>query len=150
MTQTTKPRQVSKSIQIRTTPEKAFEAFVDLEKLQQWWGVSTGLIEMKKGGVYALSWGQREQGFAYVGSGVIKSFAPGKRLRIDSMVYFGAGYPPLGPIRLSISIRQMEERVRVGVRQDGFGTGPAWDRYYEGVVQGWKESLKNLKVFLED
>lgn len=98
MTQAAKPRRVSKSIQIWTTPEKAFAAFVDLEKLKQWWGASTGLIEPKKGGVYALAWGQGEQGFAYVGSGVIKSLAPGKRLR--TVFVWACGKKGSEPVRI--------------------------------------------------
>ena len=150
MTNPEPARKVSRSIQIRTTPEKALEAFLVLDALSKWWGASTGLIQAQKGGVYALAWKATEEGFAYLGSGVIKSYRPGKRLRIDSMVYFGVGYPPLGPMRLTINVRERDGRTRVSVRQEGFGNGPDWDRYYDAVSQGWKESLKNLKIFLED
>ena len=143
-------RKVSRSIQIYATPSRVFQAFLDAEQLKQWWGVSTALIEPRKGGVYALGWSEAGQGFDYVGCGVIKSYAPNKRLRIDSMVYFGPGHPPLGPMRLTVNLLEREDRTRVAVRQEGFGTGPVWDQYYEAVSQGWKGALKNLKTFLED
>ncbi len=32
---------------------------------------------------------------------------------------------------------------------NGVCRGPDWDRYYQAVVKGWKEALRNLKAFLE-
>lgn len=148
MTSPDPAKKISRSIQIRTTPEEALGAFLTLEAIRKWWGASTGLIQAQKGGVYALAWKTTDENIAYLVSGVIKFYRPGKRLRIDSMVYFGVGYPPLGPMRLTINVRERDGRTRVSVRQEGFGNGPGWDRYYDAVSQGWKESLKNLKIFL--
>ena len=63
MTNPEPPRKVSRSIQIRTTPEKALEAIVTLEAIRKWWGASNGLIQPQKGGVYSLAWAATEEGF---------------------------------------------------------------------------------------
>ncbi len=107
------------------------------------------LLKNRKGGPWALAWGASEHGYHYVVSGIIKSLLPGKRLRIDSLVYFSPDFPVLGPMRLFVNVREKDGRTRVSVRQDGYGQGPDWDRYYQAVVKGWKEALRNLKAFLE-
>ncbi len=131
-------RKVSTSIQVSAGAERALRAFLDPELMKQWWGVERALVEERKGGPWALAWGASEHGYHYVVSGIIKSLLPGKRLRIDSLVYFSPDFPVLGPMRLFVN-----------VRQDGYGQGPDWDRYYQAVVKGWKEALRNLKAFLE-
>lgn len=142
-------RKVSTSIQISAGAERALRAFLDPELMKQWWGVERALVEERKGGPWALAWGASEHGYHYVVSGTIKSLLPGKRLRIDSLVYFRPDFPVLGPMRLFVNVREKDGRTRVSVRQDGYGQGPDWDRYYQAVVKGWKEALRNLKAFLE-
>ncbi len=80
---------------------------------------------------------------------MVKSILPGKRLRLEPLVYFNAERAVLGPMRLSISVRERGGKTRVSVRQDGYGEGPDWDWYYQAVVQGWKDTLANLKEYLE-
>ena len=142
-------RKVSRSVQIQASAERVWRAFLDPEQMKQWWGAARGLVEERKGGVWALAWGDAEQGYKNVVSGVLKSFLPHKRLRIQSLVYFNPERPVLGPMRLSISLKEKEGRTRVSVRQDHYGEGLDWDWYYDAVVKGWKDTLGNLKQFLE-
>lgn len=142
-------RKVSCSVHIRASAEQVWRAFLDPEQMKQWWGTAPGLVEERKGGVWALAWGNAEQGYRNVVSGVLRVYHPGKRMRIDPLVYFNPERPVLGPMRLTISVREKDGRTRVSVRQEGYGEGPDWDWYYEAVVQGWKETLANLKQFLE-
>lgn len=142
-------RKVGRSIRIQATPEQALRAFLDVEQMKQWWGVAKGLVEERKGGVYSLAWGEPGQGYKYVVAGVVKSYQPGKWLRLEPLVYFNHERPVLGPMRLRISVREKDGRTRVSVRQEGYGEGPDWDWYYEAVIRGWKDTLANLKAFLE-
>lgn len=142
-------RKVSRSVQVEASPERVLQAFLALDQMKQWWGASRGLVEERKGGVWAMAWGESPQGYRYIMSGVLKSFQPGKRIRIEPLVYFDPERPVLGPMRLSISVREKQGRTRLSVRQDGYGEGPDWDSYYEAVLKGWKETLANLKRFLE-
>ncbi|MBI4467159.1 MAG: SRPBCC domain-containing protein [Acidobacteria bacterium] len=142
-------RKVGRSIRIQATPEQALRAFLDVEQMKQWWGVAKGLVEERKGGVYSLAWGEPGRGYKYVVAGVVKSYQPGKWLRLEPLVYFNHERPVLGPMRLRISVREKDGRTRVSVRQDGYGEGPDWDWYYEAVITGWKDTLANLKAFLE-
>lgn len=145
----TSARKVSRSVQIQASPERVLKAFLDPELMKRWWGAARGLVEERKGGVWALAWGEPGQGYKYVASAVLKSYQPGKRVRLDPLVYFNFERSVLGPMRLSISVREKDGRTRVSVRQEGYGEGPDWDWYYEAVVKGWKDALARLKQFLE-
>ncbi|MFQ5663908.1 MAG: SRPBCC domain-containing protein [Terriglobia bacterium] len=149
MAEAASTRKVTRSVQIQASPAQVLRAFLDPEQMKQWWGATNGLVEERKGGVWALAWGAPDQGYKNVVSGVLKSLQPNKRIRIEPLVYFNSQRPVLGPMRLSISVREKAGRTRVTVRQDGFGDGPDWDWYYEAVLKGWKETLGNLKDFLE-
>lgn len=149
MEEGTVTRKVSKSVHVQASPEQALRAFLDVEQMKQWWGVTRGLVEPRKGGIYALAWGETPQGYKYVVSGVLKSFLPGKRIWLEPLVYFNSERAVLGPMRLSISVRERDGGTRVSVRQDGYGTGPDWDWYYEAVVKSWKVTLSNLRQYLE-
>ncbi|MFQ5778243.1 MAG: SRPBCC domain-containing protein [Terriglobia bacterium] len=143
-------RRVARSILVNADPERALRAFLDPEQMKRWWGAARGLVEERKGGVWALAWGGEEgKGYRTAVSGVLKSFHPGKRILLEPLVYFNPERSVLGPMRLSISVRNQGGRTRVTVRQDGFREGPDWDWYYEAVNHGWKESLLHLKEFLE-
>ena len=149
MGQANSTRRVTRSVQIQASPERVLRAFLEPEQMKKWWGVARSLVEERKGGVWALAWGDSEQGYKSVVSGVLKSFQPPKRIRIEPLVYFNPERPVLGPMRLSISVREKAEGTRLSVRQDGYGEGADWDWYYEAVRKGWKETLGNLKLFLE-
>lgn len=96
-----------------------------------------------------MAWAESEHGYQYVVTGVLQVLHPAKRLRLERLVYFSPQRAPLGPMRLSISVREKDGRSRVTVRQDGYGEGPEWDWYYDAVVKGWKDTLGNLKRYLE-
>lgn len=142
-------RRVSRSIQIQASAARVLEAFLEPKLLEQWWGVARARVEPRRGGVWAAAWGEPGQGYRYVVSGVVKSLKPARRLKLEPLIYFNWERPVLGPMRLTISVREKDGRTRVSVRQDGYGEGPDWDWYYDAVVKGWKDTLSNLKEFLE-
>lgn len=142
-------RKVVTSARVGASAERALEAFLAPEMMKQWWGVTDALVKPCKNGPWALAWGPSEHGYRYVVSGVIKSLVPGKRLRVDPLVYLSSAYGVLGPMRLVVSVGHRNGRTRVTVRQDGLGTGEQWDRYREALLAGWKEALRNLKEFLQ-
>lgn len=150
MAEATTTRKVSRSVQIAASPERVLKAFLDPEEIKKWWGATRALVEPRKGGVWAAAWGEAGQGYLYVVTGVLKSLQPGKRLRLDPLVYFSYKSEVLGPMRLSISVKEKAGKTRVSVRQDGYGTGPDWDWYYQSVFSGWKDTLGSLKQYLEE
>lgn len=140
---------VNTQAHIRAPAEKVWAALLEPERIQQWWGTSRGLVEPRKGGLWALAWGDAGQGYRYVLSGIIRVIKPGLRLRIEPVVYFNPERAPLGPMRVSFSLREKDGVTRLTVRQEANGEGPDWDWYLGVVKQGWKDTLSNLKNHLE-
>ena len=140
---------VNTHVHIRVPAERVWSALLDPERIQQWWGTSRGLVEPRKGGLWALAWGDEGQGYRYVLSGVIRVIRPGLRLRIEPVVYFNPERAPLGPMRVSFSLREKDGVTRITVRQEATGEGPDWEWYFGVVKQGWKDTLSNLKNYLE-
>ncbi len=124
-------------------------ALIEFQDLRRWSGASQALVQPCKGGVYTLTWDREDGGIVCAASGVVKSFLPDKRLRIDSLVFLDGERGILGPMRLSFNLAPREGGTRLSVRQDGIGEGPLWDWYHDSVLQGWKDSLLRIKKFLE-
>jgi len=124
-------------------------ALTDFQDLRRWSGASRALVQPHKGGVYTLTWEAEDGAIACVASGVVKSFLPDKRLRIDSLVFLDHERGILGPMRLSFNLAAREGGTRLSVRQDRIGEGPRWDWYHDAIFQEWKESLLRIKKILE-
>ncbi len=144
-----KSHQLRAQVTVRATPARVWAALLQPEQIKQWWGPSEALIEPRKRGVWALAW-SGGQGYRYVVCGVIRSIAPEKRLRIEPLVCFSTDSQLRGPLRMSISIAEKAGLTRVIVRQESLGEAPGWERYCEEAAKGWKDTLANLKRFLEE
>jgi len=144
-----KKRRVSVSIQVEASAERALAAFLEVEQIKQWWGAARGLVEPRRGGVWPAAWGEPGQSYRFAVSGVVKSLKPAARLRLDPVVYFNHERGIFGPMRLTLMVKERDGRTRVRATQEGGGDGPEWEWFYETLKPGWKESLANLKRFLE-
>ena len=142
-------RAVETKINIRTTPEAALQAFLQLNALKDWWHVERGLVEPRVGGVWAFAWERSEQGFKYVITGRITSLDPARRLVISDMLYFNPDRPVFGPMTLTVEAAPAELGSVLTIRQEGYRDGEDWDWYYKVVSWAWPEVAKELKVFLE-
>lgn len=145
-----KPHQVRSQVRIRASAGKVWGALLGLDQIRQWWGASEGVIEPRKGGPWALAWSDEERGFSHVASGVIRSLTPEKRLRIEPLIYFNAEHAAPRLMRMSVSLTEKDGVTRVIVRQEPLGNAPDWELYCEAAIKGWKETLMNLKRFVEE
>jgi len=139
---------VEKSIKINDTPEKVLGAFVEEEVLKEWWGVQVSLIELKKGGIYTLTWDVTESGFRYISTGIVASYIPHKKLVVENYLYLNPSLPIIGPMRLEIEVSGGDSTL-LTVRQSGEGEGADWDFYFEAINTAWPDVLKILKDFME-
>lgn len=142
-------RSVEVSVRIRTTPEKALDAFLREDDLRAWWGVELALVEPRVGGVYALAWGVTTAGTSYISSGIIGSLRPLAQLQIDHLVYFSPDRPILGPMRLRVDVSADGDGTLLRLVQDGYRSGADWEWYYEAVREAWPAVLRTLKDYLE-
>jgi uncharacterized protein YndB with AHSA1/START domain len=134
-----KGRMIRAEVNASATPEQAWEAWADPEKIAQWF-VDRATGEAKRGGT--MTWFFDK--FGYVLPYEILDAVPG-----ELIVY--KWEPPEGfPGILEVRIAREGGATAVRVIQSGFREGAEWDDEYEGVSSGWKIALGILKFYLEN
>ena len=134
-----KGRMIRAQVKASATPEQAWEAWADPEKIAQWF-VDRATGEAKRGGT--MTWFFDK--FGYVLPYEILDAVPG-----ELIIY--RWEPPEGlPGILEVRIAQEGGATAVRVIQSGFREGAEWDDEYQGVNSGWKIALGILKFYLEN
>lgn len=142
-------RKVEVTIDINSSPKAIISAFTDPDKLRDWWNVEKTLINKKVGGLYTLTWNLSEKGFGYVSTGTIKEYHPDKILVIENFVYLNPDKSFLGPMTLTVRIKEKGNTTEVYLCQDGYQNGTDWDWYYNTVKQAWPTVMQTFKNYLE-
>jgi uncharacterized protein YndB with AHSA1/START domain len=121
------------------TPQQAWEAWADPEKIAQWF-VDRASGEAKPGGT--ITW--FFDNFGYVLPYKVLDAVPGELfvLKWD---------PPQGYSGiLEVRIAREGGATRVRLINSGFREDAKWNDEYEGVVSGWQMSLAILRNYLEN
>jgi uncharacterized protein YndB with AHSA1/START domain len=133
---------ISRSIscEIRTTasPEQAWAAWADPEKLAHWF-VDRAYGDVRPGGVMTWVFEKFNYEIPYP---VLEAQAPER-------LVFGGEIPGYPPFRLEITIAREGGETVVRLFNSGFREGAQWDDEYEGVASGWRLSLALLRHYLE-
>jgi uncharacterized protein YndB with AHSA1/START domain len=134
-----KRRMIRAEIATSATPERAWEAWADPEKIAQWF-VDRATGEAKPGGT--MTWFFEK--FGYVLPNIIVDAVPGK------LIVFKWDTPEGIPRILEVRIVREGGATTVRLINSGFREEAAWDEEYEGVNSGWKMALGILKFYLEN
>jgi len=134
-----KGRVIRAEIQTTATPEQAWEAWADPEKIAQWF-VDRATGEAKPGGT--MTWFFDK--FGYVLPYKIVDAVPGK------LIVFKWEAAEGNPGILEVRIARAGGATTVQLINSGFREDAAWDEEYEGVASGWKTALGILKFYLEN
>jgi uncharacterized protein YndB with AHSA1/START domain len=134
-----KGRMIRAEIATSATPQQAWEAWADPEKIAQWF-VDRATGEAKAGGT--MTWFFDKFGYvlpykivdAVLGELIVYKWEPPEGL---------AGI-------LEVRIAREGGVTAVRVIQSGFREGAEWDDEYQGVNSGWKMALGILKFYLEN
>ena len=142
-------RFVQSEIRIKANTSEILDALLTIKHLKQWWGVDSGLIQKKDGGLYTLTWLRSKDGIKFISSGRIKLYNRRSHLHLEDMVYINSEKPIIGPCQLRFDIEEKSNYSILKVVQTGFQKGKIWDWYYQAVSDGWPEALIMLKKYLE-
>jgi uncharacterized protein YndB with AHSA1/START domain len=134
-----KGRMIRAEIATSATPQQAWEAWADPEKIAQWF-VDRATGEAKSGGT--MTWFFDEFGYALPYK--ILDAVPGK------LIVFKWEAPEGIPGILEVRIEREDGATMVRLINSGFREDAAWDEEYEGVNSGWKMALGILKFYLEN
>ncbi len=142
-------RFVESEIRIKADAETILSAFVDVDKMKDWWGVDSGFIEKKDGGLYTITWLRSKHGIKFISTGRIKLFDRKSHLSLEDMLYLNSEKPILGPFTITYTVESHRGYSILKVKQTGFKKGEINEWYYHAVLDGWPEALIMVKKYLE-
>ncbi len=140
---------VQSEIRIQATVSQILNAILEVDHLQSWWGVSSGLIQKKDGGIYTITWLKSEHGIKFISTGRIKLYDRHSHLHLEDMIYINSERGILGPFDIQYNIDVHKGFCILKVRQGGFEKGKKHEWYYNAVSEGWPQALIMLKRYLE-
>ena len=140
---------VEASVVINKPPVFVLAAFTEQHHLHNWWYVSKSLIELRKGGLYSLTWQGDNDTLRFVSSGTVGEYLPACQLRIDNLVYINPERSILGPMQLLIMTTPEKGKTVLNIIQSGYQHGPDWDWYYEAVKTAWPAVVVQVRDYLE-
>jgi len=132
-------RMIRAEIETSATPQQAWEAWADPEKIAQWF-VDRAAGEAKPGGT--ITWFFDE--FGYVLPFKALDAVPG------SLFVLGWDPPQDRPGIFEVRIERRGGSTVVRLIQSGFREDAQWNEEYEGTASGWLMSLAILKHYLEN
>lgn len=143
---------VSRQILVRVDPERAFEAFVDVKDVLNWFA-DGAVIGRRLGGRWGVGWyadPDSDAGFHSIG--VFEELEPGRRIVLGSLMFSTPDGAEFGPMRLTVDFEAIGDTTLVTVTQEqGADDDPEpWDGYRTGLGPGWERSLADLKAWLEE
>jgi uncharacterized protein YndB with AHSA1/START domain len=144
-------RTVQCEVLVKAPRERVFQAFVDIHELLLWFA-DAAVVGKREGGNWALGWYSDPDGDnGYHMMGTIETFDPGTKLVVGNLRFSTPEGNELGPMRLSISLRDEEpEGTAVTILQEGLQDAPAWHEYSTGVEPSWQRALEQLRGWLEE
>ena len=142
-------RSVVAEINLPVESKTGLEMFTKHEHLKAWWQVTRSYIVLDPGGGYTLSWQEDEKRISFVTTGIIRDYREGELLEIENLTYCNPAYPILGGMELSVYVTNLDDGCTLRVTQSGYGTGEAWDWYYEAVKEAWPTVLVALHSYVK-
>lgn len=145
-------RSIEQKICVETGSLDVFNSLITPSRINEWWKSSTAIVNPKKGGIWMASWGEDIDAPDYVTSAVLSEFDPGQRLVMSDYDYLSKSGPlPFeAEFETSFLISELSEsETELKVIQTGFPDEKTADGFYAGCLQGWEDTLANLKIHLQ-
>jgi len=141
---------VTRDVLVRVSPERAFDAFVELSDVLSWLA-DGAVIGRRLGGNWGLGWyADSDSDAGYSSIGQFEVFDPGHRFVVSDLMFSTPEGESFGPMRVVVEFERLEEGTRVRVTQTGFEESGAGAAYRDRVGPGWERMLTDLKAWLEE
>ena len=136
-------RGYAQSLDIKATPERLFEAFIDARQLECWYAAEAS-VDARRGGAFRV---RLKDG--WVRDAAIDVWEPGRRLRLLYMA--DQSLPPLGGGALVEDVLFDAKPGRTVVRILGSGVPDEreWDAQFTWLRRAWLYWLQCLKKYVE-
>jgi uncharacterized protein YndB with AHSA1/START domain len=149
------PSSFEDSITITATPARVIAAFFDPRALAEWWGVRQAVTTPRTPGIYAVHWGPASVTDDVLGVlggtfyGTVMDYRSDRELFLADAYHVPPEGDAIGPMALHVTCEASGSFAWVHVKQSGGGDSPRLRRYYRIIGEGWRNSLEELKRFLE-
>ena len=141
---------VTRDVLVGVSPERAFDAFVELSDVLSWLA-DGAVIGPRPGGNWGLGWyADSDSDAGYSSIGQFEVFDPGRRFVVASLMFSTPEGESFGPMRLVVEFEKVAEGTRVRVTQSGIEESGAGAAYRDRLGPGWDRMLRDLKVWLEE
>ena len=142
-------RSVTDSIELPHPPKTVFEWLVTPSAICDWWQASRALVVAEPDGYWMAAWGTSPDTPDFVTAARLDVYEPPRRLRLGQTRYTTAAGPLPFPMHMTIefSLEAVPSGTRLSVVQAGFPTDPAADPFYQGCVQGWRDTFASMARF---
>jgi uncharacterized protein YndB with AHSA1/START domain len=141
---------VTRDILVRVTPERAFDAFVELSDVLAWLA-DGAVIGRRLGGNWGLGWyAHPDSDAGYNSIGQFEVFDPGRRFVVSNLMFSTPEGESFGPMRLVVAFEREADGTRVTVTQAGPEESAASRAYRDQLGPGWDRMLLDLKGWLEE
>jgi uncharacterized protein YndB with AHSA1/START domain len=150
-------REFTHNLLVHAPASTVLRAFFDPPALAAWWEVSRSMCIPKPLGSYAVEWEPTERHDAVLGRlggtlhGTVVEFVEGREFFVGELYWLPPDGDPIGPMALAANcIPLAKDRTLLCVRQSGHDEqSERWSRYYDVVSDGWVQSLRMLKNYVE-
>ncbi len=134
------PRSIELEVEVAGTPEEVWRAVATGPGISSWYVPHT--VEERAGGSAMASFGPGPGPEMQI-PGRVAVWEPPRRICFDG----GEGVDGL-TFEWTVEPRG-DERCAVRLVNSGFGQGGEWDAQYDGMVEGWKMFMLNLRLHME-
>jgi hypothetical protein len=144
------------SLLISAAPARVLAAFFDASALAAWWQTVRSVTTPRPLGIYAVEWEPtpfRDDVLGPLGGvffGTVAEYRAGREFFLAEAFWLPPEGEPLGPMALEVACAAETRMTRLRVTQSGYEDSDRWRRYYAVIGSGWKSSLLDLKLYLEE
>lgn len=145
-------RKHTHQIELAAPPERVFALLHTPSAIRGWWQVSRAIVLAEPGGVWAATWGDKEDDPDYISIARLRVFDPPRRLVLADTQYRAKSGPL--PFTADFETEFTVEPTATGsilrVVQDGFPVEAIADAFYAACEKGWHDTFEGIRRFLAE
>jgi uncharacterized protein YndB with AHSA1/START domain len=132
------------------TPESGMLAWLDARELKSWWKADSAIVEPFQGGMFYLTWYEKEGGQQHAIYGIMEKVDTENNIMEVSKIMYISPKVKMGHLHLHIQFQPMEHnKTRMVLVHTHNYTGQMLSLYNSAVYEAWPKTFGLLKKYLE-
>ena len=146
----TKESYATAELYYKGTPESGMLAWLDPRELKHWWKADSAIIEPFHGGMFYLTWNERENGMQHAIYGIMEKVDTENNIIEVSKIMYIFPEGKMGHLHLHISFHQQHDgQTKMVLVHTHNYTGQLLNLYNNAVFSSWPKTFALLKKYLE-